>query len=237
MIKALRVFSVAFFLVFVVIHCTADTLKGHVVKEEIFGGYIVRKVWLHDAVAPTVIINSRSYANVAHLPDGVSMPVSDKITVMLGVEKKRPFALLKIPVFAPGSSSNGVVKQLTDFELEIQEHESLAKPASKSTDVTTSVLSSGTWYKVGITSSGFYKIDYNFISSLGVDPTKIDPSKIRVFGNGGTMLSEDNAVTRPSDLLENAIYVSSTGSTTLCFMHQVQLHGLQTQSIRCLIIR
>ena len=64
-----------------------------------------------------------------------------------------------------------------------------------------------------MTQTGFYKIDYNFLVSLGVDPSKIDPSHIRLFGNGGAMLSEDNGVSRPSDLIENAIFVSSTGST------------------------
>src|SRR5690606_21188526 len=53
-----------------------------------------------------------------------------------------------------------------------------------------------------------YKIDYSFLQSqLGVNPDNINPDYIRIYGNGGTMLSENNAVARPDGLIENAIAV------------------------------
>jgi hypothetical protein len=71
-----------------------------------------------------------------------------------------------------------------------------------------SVLSSGTWFKVGITETGLYKIDRNTLDVLGV-PSSINPQKIKLYGNGiGGILPQANSESRPADLLENAIYVS-----------------------------
>lgn len=42
---------------------------------------------------------------------------------------------------------------------------------------------------------------------MGFDPSKTDPRKIKVYGNGAGMLPQPNNVARVSDLAENAIYV------------------------------
>lgn len=70
-----------------------------------------------------------------------------------------------------------------------------------------SVLSSGTWFKVTISKTGVYKVDYNQLRSAGMDVATIDPRTIKVYGNPGGMLPQPNATPRPQDLLENAIVV------------------------------
>ncbi|MCB9231840.1 MAG: type IX secretion system sortase PorU [Bacteroidia bacterium] len=80
-------------------------------------------------------------------------------------------------------------------------------PANK-TQATSSVLSSGTWYKIGVTEEGVYRLDYNFLSNLGIDMNNLDPRKIRVFGNGGGMLPQTVGDFRHDDLVENKVYVS-----------------------------
>ena len=70
-----------------------------------------------------------------------------------------------------------------------------------------SVLSSGVWYKFGITSPGIYKIDKAILQTLGLAPENIDPRHIKLYGNGGQMLPQANNASRPDDLTENAIYV------------------------------
>lgn len=42
---------------------------------------------------------------------------------------------------------------------------------------------------------------------MGLDPSAIDPRKIKIYGNEGGMLPQANNVLRPTDLIENAIYV------------------------------
>ncbi|HSF44863.1 MAG TPA: hypothetical protein VLA58_02595, partial [Chitinophagaceae bacterium] len=73
-----------------------------------------------------------------------------------------------------------------------------------------SVLSTGTWYKISTSAPGIYKLDAASLSRVGVT-TPFPSSQLRLFGNGGKMLGEDNASPRPDDLLENAIWVDDGG--------------------------
>jgi hypothetical protein len=58
---------------------------------------------------------------------------------------------------------------------------------------TNSVLSSGVWSKVAVKESGIYKIDVPFLAALGFNTSNISSVSIRLFGNGGNMLSEANS--------------------------------------------
>lgn len=68
-----------------------------------------------------------------------------------------------------------------------------------------SVLSGGKWFKLGIVNTGIHKLDYDYITSLGVDPSSIDVNKIGIFGNYVGMLSEGNLTEKADDLQENSI--------------------------------
>ena len=74
-----------------------------------------------------------------------------------------------------------------------------------------SVLANGTWYKIGITKTGFHKIDKSFLTGLGINVNGLDPKKIKLFGNGGRMLPEQNSAFRYDDLEENAIQIVGEG--------------------------
>lgn len=71
-----------------------------------------------------------------------------------------------------------------------------------------SVLNTGDWFKLSIIESGIYKITYNDIVNLGIDPSGIDPTNIGIFFNGNGMLPEGNNKDRHDDLYENDIFVS-----------------------------
>jgi hypothetical protein len=68
-----------------------------------------------------------------------------------------------------------------------------------------SVLSNGTWYKIGSVERGVYRLDYAFFASLGANPSQLNPDKIGIFGNYNGMLPEMNSFARVDDLEENAI--------------------------------
>lgn len=78
---------------------------------------------------------------------------------------------------------------------------------NKKTTVTSSVLASGNWYKIGVTQEGVYKINKSFLTSLGIDVSSINPQNIRIYGNGGKLMPEKNSAFRHDDLIENAITV------------------------------
>jgi hypothetical protein len=70
-----------------------------------------------------------------------------------------------------------------------------------------SVLSQGTWYKIGVVETGMVKLDQGFLSSLGIDVASLDPRTLRLYGNGGAMLPQANDAFRHDDLVQNPIRV------------------------------
>ncbi|MBR1626056.1 MAG: type IX secretion system sortase PorU [Bacteroidales bacterium] len=80
-----------------------------------------------------------------------------------------------------------------------------------------SVLSSGVWYSVSISSDGIYKLTYNDFVSLGVAKEDIDFDNLSIYGNTGKAISEKNTEYLYSDLKENAIYVNKQDKYVLFY--------------------
>lgn len=73
-----------------------------------------------------------------------------------------------------------------------------------------SVLASGYWYKIGVTRTGIFKLDYNLLRSAGIDLSKA--SNIAVYGKPGGMLPQANSVKRDQDLTENAVMLKDNNN-------------------------
>ncbi len=185
----------------------AYTGTYQVQSRNVHDGYIIEKIWLHGYAMQHVSISGMTFTDHVALPRDAKISDPTNIKVVIGMDRKRPFAVVHVPVYVAGSEP-GSVNMLNGFSLEIQEQAAANRQAAKIADVQHSALSQGTWYKIGITQTGFYKIDYNFISSLGISPSTVNPANLRVLGNGGNMLPEDNAAPRPADLIENAIWMN-----------------------------
>jgi len=78
---------------------------------------------------------------------------------------------------------------------------------AKANTTTSSVLSTGTWYRFDATDEGIYKISKSMLASMGIDASSVDPRTIKIYNNGGKVLSETVSADRPVDLVENAILV------------------------------
>ncbi|MGY6560578.1 MAG: type IX secretion system sortase PorU [Luteibaculaceae bacterium] len=76
---------------------------------------------------------------------------------------------------------------------------------------TVSAMASGQWYKLAIGETGVYRIDFNYLQSIGVNTTNLATSSINIYGNGMGMLPFRNAVPRPDDIQANAIFVNDGG--------------------------
>ncbi len=83
-------------------------------------------------------------------------------------------------------------------------HERKTQSLKKS--IINSVLANGNWVKFEAPDEGIYKIDYQMLSSFGIDPS-VDPRTIKIYNNGGKPLPENPNASRPPDLVENAIVV------------------------------
>ena len=73
--------------------------------------------------------------------------------------------------------------------------------------VSTSVLASGDWYKFSVDTTGVFKIDKNLLQRIGVSTNGLNPKNIQIFGNGGNLLPVLNSDFRNEDLQQNAIYI------------------------------
>jgi hypothetical protein len=71
-----------------------------------------------------------------------------------------------------------------------------------------SVLQAGNWYKMAVEKTGVYRISFDLLKKMGIDPAKINPQHLKIFGLEGGMLPQSNSVARPTDLVEAAILVN-----------------------------
>ena len=70
-----------------------------------------------------------------------------------------------------------------------------------------SVLSSGDWYKLGVSNNGIYKLSYSDLQDLNIQLSDLDINSIKIYGNGGGMLPHLNSDFRNDDIEENAVFV------------------------------
>lgn len=132
-----------------------------------------------------------------------------KVSVSIASDRKKPVALVSfIPIRK--NEVTGLYEKLVSFELELKfeplkEEKWLAKSGSYAEN---SALSQGNWFKVAVANTGIHKITSQDLSSLGMDVNSIDPKNLKIYGNGGGMLSENVNDFRYDDLQENAIFVA-----------------------------
>lgn len=116
--------------------------------------------------------------------------------------RKQPSAHISILPFRKNPAT-GVIEKLESFTLRMTVTPKLQRRSINSY-ATNSVLSNGNWFKLAVVAEGIYKIDYNFVkTTLGTDPNSFNLNSLAIFGNGGGMVPDANAVARPDDLLEN----------------------------------
>jgi hypothetical protein len=170
-----------------------------------------------------VEINGNEHAIAVTLVNPLYQPLSDaevaliKSQLQIGSEIK-----LEANVYVERKQKKGVVSfipirknaQTGKFEKLISYDLAVSSIASKVTTAVSSrapaansILQSGSWYKIAVTTAGIYKLSYTFLKTLGIDVDALDPKNIRIYGNGGGMLPKLNSVPRADDLLENAIVV------------------------------
>lgn len=71
-----------------------------------------------------------------------------------------------------------------------------------------SVLHTGDWYKLAVEKTGVYRISFDLLKKMGINPGQINPQNLKIFGREGGMLAQPNAVPRALDLIECAIAVT-----------------------------
>lgn len=73
-----------------------------------------------------------------------------------------------------------------------------------------SVLATGDWFRISTAKSGIFKISYTDLAGYGMT-LPVSSQSIKIYGNGGNILSETDGRDRIDDLREVTIYVSDGG--------------------------
>ena len=133
------------------------------------------------------------------------LPTSANIKVDFGKSKSENYASV---YYFPIVNINGVVKLVTKVGLEVTSETQNSAHDRAATFAPTSVLATGTWFKVGVERSGVHKLDYQFLTDLGVNTSGLNPNNINVYGNHMAKLPINNNDFHPDDLQKNAIQIS-----------------------------
>ncbi|NWL01138.1 peptidase C25 [Flavobacterium collinsii] len=153
-----------------------------------------------------VIYESISRTDLGDLaPENIPAKPNETLIITNARDLKRTFLSLN-PIIKDG---NGF-KRIKSFSYSINSSTARSSNSSvfqKTAAISNSVLASGDWYRFYVQKSGVYKVTRSFLQSLGLDPSKVDPRRIKIYGNGGRMLPLANSIYYPDDLTENAIQV------------------------------
>jgi hypothetical protein len=88
---------------------------------------------------------------------------------------------------------------------------SVQKTAAQRNYAPNSVFATGNWYRIGVRQEGVYKVDVAQLTALGIGTSGLNSASIRLFGNGGGEVGENNATPRPDDLFENPVEMVDGG--------------------------
>jgi hypothetical protein len=167
---------------------------------------ITEKVWLnaYSTVKPELYDVQTKKVNNAVVDTGVTLPSLFTPYAVTGYEQKKPFAFIQIPRYIRQAS--GDIYEIVSYKYRYTETNPVRKTRGSRVYAAHSVLSSGTWHKISVNANGIHKVDFDFVKTkLNIDPATINVQNISLYGNGGTMLSENNAIVREDDLAENHV--------------------------------
>jgi len=99
---------------------------------------------------------------------------------------------------------DGQILKLLTFDLQISKIRSAQKITSETrhTYAESSILAQGKFVKIRIKENGIYKLTYEDLNSMG-----IDPANVRIFGYGGGVLEQSFLLNKVDDLPEAAIWL------------------------------
>ncbi|KAF0130630.1 MAG: hypothetical protein FD155_1440 [Bacteroidetes bacterium] len=137
---------------------------------------------------------------------GINLPTDFIPETAILSGRDEAFAKTTIPTLRRNQQT-GEIERLESFKIDYHYE---MKPSEKdgiAGFATTSVLASGEWFKFRLNKSGVYKISFSDLQAIGINPSSVNPKNIRIYGNGGGTLPENNSASRYDDLFENPIKI------------------------------
>ena len=143
----------------------------------------------------------------ALIPTEYNFP-EPRVDIQTATDARKHYAMLNITPFI--KSANGQYQRLVSCDIRFEGSDPV-QPVKRG-GLVNSVLSTGTWYKIAVNSTGLYKVTYNDLKNLGISMSGLQSSSIALFGNGGGMISDINPLLQVDDLMETPIKVFDNGN-------------------------
>jgi len=151
----------------------------------------------------TNIVYKTISSNLLHPKSLQHYPTKLKSTFKIFNSRDKSYATIMInPVIKNGNTYKKVVSLTINYQLSPKK--STNRNANSMED---SPLATGIWYKFAVDTTGVFKLSKSFLNSLGINTNSVNPKYIKIYGNGGNMLPEKNAVFRHTNIQENALYI------------------------------
>ena len=113
----------------------------------------------------------------------------------------------EINISAARKNEFGQVELLGDFVVSVEQSPDPAwngRSSYKRGNKIDSKLKDGTWYKIGVSETGIYRIDRKFLDDNGIDVSSFNASEMAIYGYGGRVLSEVVGNDERDDLMQIA---------------------------------
>ncbi|MGB5942046.1 MAG: type IX secretion system sortase PorU [Leeuwenhoekiella sp.] len=134
--------------------------------------------------------------------DPASIPDSHQFVVGISQARNKRYLYVSL---SPIIKENGQIKRLVSCEISYIQNRN--RQQKSNLPRSNSVLASGDFYRFYVDKTGIFKMDRNFLNALGMDVNNINPSNLKVYGNGGAMLPLRNRDNTEFDLRENSIQI------------------------------
>lgn len=170
----------------------------------------LREAYAADAFLPGAVASLEPVERVRSLLVGAVRVHPVQYNPASGVLRKYSRIVVEV-VYAPGTGApvpNEDDRTAGEWVLNAESARNWKFPPVRAGAMAPSVLATGEWFRLTVREDGMYRLDAAYLASLGLTPSAIDPRTIKIYGNGGMLLSENVTAARPVDLVENAILVS-----------------------------
>jgi hypothetical protein len=148
--------------------------------------------------------------------ESIEISKSDLKQLPLSTIPNQPFLKVTSAVYRNSKKGNveispiyyekGVLKKIIRFSISYQINTQNTR-SSNTASIQSSNLKYGNWYRFAVDTTGVHKLSKNFLNSLGINTSTLNPKTIKVYGHGGKSLPLLNSETISNDLIENTIQV------------------------------
>ena len=168
--------------------------------------YFVRRMDYDPKFTTLVEVKNPVYAPLTEEENNVlnnKSLFSADLQINTSVLKERNNRYFEIRI-SPFITKDGKIFKLTSFELALIKSPNPQKVSAASihTYASSSVLAQGKFVKIHITTSGVYKLTYDDLTNMGVNP-----ANVRIFGYGGALLDQNFMSPKIDDLPECSIWI------------------------------